>query len=60
MRKIKKNAADAEQLNLNVMTCKTRWMILLNFSRKNYEIVIKKVYDDIINFESQKYKVARN
>ena len=35
-------------------------MILLNFSKKNHKIIIKKVYDDIVNPKSQEYRAARN
>ena len=58
-KKNKSGSADKGQLSLDAVARKTRWMVLLHFSRKDYESVIKSVYGDDVSPESAEYNAAR-
>lgn len=59
-KKNKTGSADKGQLSLDAVARKTRWMVLLDFSRKAYESVIKSVYGDDVSPESAEYNAARS
>ena len=57
--KAKPDSADQRQLSLDAVARKTRWMVLLTFSRKEHESVIKEVYGKDVDPESTEYRAAR-